>query len=95
MAEPQERVETLHEMDSHKRKPTWARELIQEAVWYGAPKGMHRERKRAKPHDNYVALLCNIIDREPSTYEESIEKKQWKDVMLKEYQSIMKNDVWR
>ena len=31
MAEPQEPVETLLEKDSHKRKPAWARELIQEA----------------------------------------------------------------
>ena len=31
MAEPQDPVETLHEKDSHKRKPTWERELKQEA----------------------------------------------------------------
>ena len=31
MAEPQEPVEILLEKESHKRKPTWAWELIQEA----------------------------------------------------------------
>ena len=31
MTEPQELVETLHEKNSHKRKPAWARELIQDA----------------------------------------------------------------
>ena len=31
MAEPQELVEKLLKKDSHKRKPTWAQELIQEA----------------------------------------------------------------
>ena len=41
----------------------------------------------------YVSLLCDIIDREPSTYEEATEKKEWKDVMIEVYQSIMKNDV--
>ena len=41
-----------------------------------------------------MALLCDIIDREPSTYEEAVEKKEWKDAMIKEYQSIMKNDAW-
>ena len=41
-----------------------------------------------------MPLLCGIIDREPSTYEEVAENKEWKDAMIKEYQSIMKNDVW-
>ena len=42
----------------------------------------------------YVALLCGIIDKEPSTYEEATEKKEWRDAMIEEYQLIMKNDVW-
>ena len=52
------------------------------------------ERKRANPYNIYVALLCDIIDKEPSTYEEATEKKEWKGAMIEEYQSIMKNDVW-
>ena len=55
---------------------------------------MHRERKRPKLYNSYVALLCDIIDKEPSTYEEVAEKKEWKDVIIEEYKSIMKNDVW-
>ena len=55
---------------------------------------MHRERKRTRSCSRYVALLCDIIDKEPSNYEEVAEKKEWKDAMIKEYQSIMKNDVW-
>ena len=39
-------------------------------------------------------MLCDFIDKEPSNYEEAIEKKEWKDAMIEEYQSIMKNDVW-
>ena len=35
-------------------------------------------------YNSYVALLCDIIEREPSTYEEAIEKKEWKDVMIEE-----------
>ena len=49
MTKPQESVETFLEKDSHKRKPTWARELIQDAERYGAPEGIHRERKRGNP----------------------------------------------
>ena len=33
-------------------------------------------------------------DKEPSSYEEAAERKEWKDAMIEEYQSIMKNDVW-
>ena len=42
---------------------------------------------------NYMSLI-NIIDSEPSTYEEATEQQVWKDAMVEEYQSIMKNDVW-
>ena len=63
MEETQELVESLHKNNSYKRKPTWARELIQHAKKYGAPDGMHREKKRPKPYNNYVALLCDIIDK--------------------------------
>ena len=34
--EPQELVETFLEKDSHKRKPTWAQELIREVERYCA-----------------------------------------------------------
>ena len=34
------------------------------------------------------------LDKEPSKYEEAVEKKEWKDAMIEAYQSIMKNNVW-
>ena len=34
------------------------------------------------------------MNKEPSSYEKAAEKKEWKDVMIEEYQSIMNNDVW-
>jgi hypothetical protein len=39
-------------------------------------------------------LITHIIDFEPSSYEEVVGQKVWKDSMMEEYQSIMKNDVW-
>ena len=73
MREPQELVETFLEKESHKRKLAWEWELIREAERYGAPEGIHRERerKRENPYNSYVALLCDIINREPSTYKEA------------------------
>ena len=38
-------------------------------------------------------MLCDIINKEPYNYEEETKKKEWNDVMIEEYQSIMKNDV--
>ena len=61
---------------------------------YGAPEENHRERKRTRSYSGYVALLCDFIDKETSNYEEVVERKEWKDVMIEKYQSIMKNDVW-
>ena len=39
-------------------------------------------------------MLYDIIDEEPSNYEEAVEMKEWKDAMIEEYQLVMKNDVW-
>ena len=90
MTEPQE--PPTMEM-SRKRKPAWAREIIQEAERYGAPEGSTRVSKRPKTFSNYVALMCDLVDQEPSNYEEEIHKKEWVEAMDEEYQSIMKNDV--
>ena len=91
--EPQDLVDPPCEKNSYKRKPTWVREAILDAKRYGAPEGKHRERKRPRPYSSYVALLYDIIDNEPSNYEEATEKKEWKDAMIEDYQSIMKIDV--
>jgi hypothetical protein len=38
--------------------------------------------------------MSHIIDIEPSCHGEAVSQQVWKDTMTKEYQSIMKNDVW-
>ena len=90
----QEPVDPPQEKNPHKRKPTWVQEAIQGAKKYGAPEENHRERKRTRFCSGYVALLCDFIDNEPSNYGEAVERKEWKDAMIVEYQLIMKNDVW-
>ena len=80
MAEPQMPVDPPKEV-SHKRKPAWARELIQDAERYGAPEGSLRESKRPRIYLSYMALLSDIIDVEPSSFEEAMGKQVWKDAM--------------
>ena len=94
MTKPQKPEIPPKEVISYKKKPTWARELIQDAEKYGAPNGSLRVSKKSRTYSSYVALLFDIIDAEPSSFEEAVEKKVWKNAMLEEYQSIMKNDVW-
>jgi hypothetical protein len=81
-------------MITKKIRPAWSCEIIQGAEKYGAPDGYFRENKKPQPYSSYMALLCDIIDDEPTYYEEAREKKVWKDAMIEEYQSIIKNDVW-
>ena len=92
--EPQRPVDPTLEKNPHKRKLAWVRELIQGVERYGDPEENHRERKRTRSRSGYVSLLCDFIDKEPSSYEEAVEQKEWKDSMIKEYQLIMNNDVW-
>ena len=53
---------------SYKRKPAWERELIQDAEKYGAPEGTMRQSKKPKSFSNYMALMCDLIENEPTCF---------------------------
>ena len=38
--------------------------------------------------------MCDLVDQEPTSYEEVVQRKEWVEAMMEEYQPIMKNDVW-
>jgi hypothetical protein len=38
--------------------------------------------------------MKKILDEEPTTFKEAVQKGQWKEAMAEEHQSIMKNEVW-
>jgi hypothetical protein len=59
-----------------------------------APKKTFRESRPPQKYSNCIAHMCNIIDSEPSSFEEASKRQVWKDAMVEEYSSIMKNDVW-
>ena len=50
--------------------------------------------KRPRRYLCYVVAMSHIIHFEPFYYEEETSHPVWRDVMMEEYQSIMKNDVW-
>ena len=73
MTEPQE-PPTME--ISQKRKPALEREIIHKAEIYGAPKGSTSISKNPKPFSSYVALMCDLVDQEPTNYEEAVQKKE-------------------
>ena len=83
-------METPQKMISTKRRPSWARDVIKEVERYDALEGS----KSQRIYSNYVALMSNLVDEEPTCFEEALKKKEWMQAMIKEYQSIIKNDVW-
>jgi len=38
-------------------------------------------------------LMTNIIDLEPSSFEEAANQQVWRDAMMEEHNSITRNDV--
>jgi hypothetical protein len=35
-----------------------------------------------------------LLNEEPTTFEEAVQKGQWKEAMMEEHQFIVKNEVW-
>jgi hypothetical protein len=57
---------------SHKINPAWERELIQDGEKYGVPEGTMRQVKRPNPFSNYMDLMCYLLQKEPTFFEEAI-----------------------
>jgi hypothetical protein len=77
-----------------RKRPAWLESTLQEAEKHKAPSGTFRQSKKPKRFSSYAALMTSIVNAEPSTFEEAVKQKEWKEAMTEEYQSIMKNDVW-
>lgn len=92
--EPIENLERTLEEPPVKRKPTWFKETLQESEKLATPKGTFRESKRPHRYGGYVALVNNLIDSDPSMFEEANKLEVWRDAMTEEYKLIMKNNVW-
>jgi hypothetical protein len=92
--EPAELLEINLEEPPSKRKPGWLKEIVHEEERIVVPKGTFRERKRPHRFGGYVALMRSINDAKSSSFEEEDKLQIWKDAMLEEYRSIIKNNVW-
>ena len=41
-----------------------------------------------------MALMSDLVDKEPTCFEDATKQKEWVDAMVEEYQSIIKNEMW-
>jgi hypothetical protein len=60
----------------------------------GNPRQVVRESKPPERFCSYLAMVSSIRESKPSTFEEAVGRQVWRDAMMEEYSSIMKNDVW-
>ena len=80
---------------SKKRKPSWLKELVKEREEFVRPPRREvRESKATERFSSYMAQVTSLRDTVPDTYEEASAHQVWRDGMMEEYSSIMKNGVW-
>eukprot|EP00253_Pinus_taeda_P002870 PITA_02870 len=77
-----------------RKRPLWLRDTLQDADQHATPRGTFRKCKKPSRYQGYIAVMSNIIQVEPFTFEEATKEQVWKDSMNEEYESIIQNDVW-
>ena len=60
----------------------------------GLPRREVRESRAPERFSSYSAQVTSLRESEPATNEEASAHQVWRDAMMEEYNSIMKNDVW-
>jgi hypothetical protein len=77
-----------------RKRPYCLEDTLQDAERLKVPKGTFKKCKKPKRFSIYATYMMKLLDEEPTTFEESVQKGQWKEAMMEEHQSIMKNYVW-
>jgi hypothetical protein len=91
--EPCENIDSSIEPKTKKR-PAWLEATLQDAERLKVPEGTFRKSKRPKRFSSYATYMMKLLDEEPTTFEEAVQKGQWKEAMTEEHQCIMENEVW-
>ena len=66
--------------------PKWFRSIVK----VDPPQSSMRWRK-PPVRLSYMALMTDLINSEPSSFEEAAQHDVWQEAMVEEYESIMKN----
>ena len=59
-----------------------------------APSKSTIQRRQPAKSNDYVALVSQLVDSEPSSFQEAGEHHVWQDAIVEKYSSIMLNNVW-
>jgi hypothetical protein len=80
---------------SGKRRPIWFQETLKEAKEnVGEPNSHIRESRPPVRFGACLALVMGIRDIEPQTFAQAFDHQVWREAMVEEYESIVRNDVW-
>ena len=83
--EPGENIDS-YTIPKTKKRPAWLEATLQDAERIKVPEGTSRKSKRPKRFSSYAAYMTKILDEEPTTFEEEVQKGQWKEAMTEEHQ---------
>lgn len=68
---------------------------MREAQEYvGNPQDSVRQRRAPRHYSKYARLMSELIEVEPSSFQEASKHQVRRDAMVEDYSSIMKNSVW-
>ena len=92
--EPQQEtdIQQPQQVDTRPR-PKWFRSTIQDSRKVDPPQSSMRW---SKPPErlSYMPLMTEFINSKSFSFEEVAQHDVWKEAMVEEYNSIMKNHVW-
>jgi hypothetical protein len=95
--QPNHPMEPCENIDSDivpktKKQPAFLEDNLQDVERLKVLEGTFRKSKRPKRF--HATYMTKLLDEEPTTFKEAVQKGQWKEAMMEANQSIMKNEVW-
>lgn len=87
-------IGVVKQVVSGSRRPRWLTSTLRDADSGVPPRTYVRESIPPERFCNYVALVTDIVDSEPGSFDEAFAHQVWRDAMVEEYSSITENDVW-
>ena len=69
-------------------------DTLKEAKEAGEPERIMMKSKAPDRFCSCLAVVTNVSHSEPSSFEEAVDQRVWREAMVEEYDSIMWNEVW-
>jgi hypothetical protein len=64
-----------------KDQPAWLEDTLQDVERLKVPDETFKKSKRPKRFSSYETYMTKLLDEEPTTFEEAVQKGQWKESM--------------